>query len=404
MVDLGMRKRTPHLSHSFIDAIVGAVLGLVAGTLYVIVAAVVLFIVWWGQLINISTADHYAFQYVLMLFVLSLFITLIFSSILGAGLRILKPKLTRFRIALLLIFWLVGVPITVAVADGFSYGLYQQDRQAVEADMNRPTPTLSSSQQAYPGILIYASDLDRSNNIVLDFGKATRTSIPAIQGFVSFDGSQDAIVQNGVLEIRQRETGKVNGRYVIPKLYPYSVTWNRDGQSILYEDLTDYYFYSLDVATGNPQRLTIHSSFATDLAVNGTHLVYSVSSSDTVSGLALVDLACSQTCTPTQITSGEDLYAQWNPDGTKIAFVRRQFGICWSIHIVDSNGKNEHSIDPGTPCHDDSVIWSPDGNYIAFSRLDHGEDFSPNIYIAESDGTNIKQLTTEGAHPVAWIK
>jgi TolB protein len=76
----------------------------------------------------------------------------------------------------------------------------------------------------------------------------------------------------------------------------------------------------------------------------------------------------------------------WSPDGTKIAFFS---GIedDYSIETVRSDGTGRKSVTTGY-----APNWSPDGLGIAFHRSPDGSESQ--IYAADADGTDEKQLTT----------
>ncbi len=136
----------------------------------------------------------------------------------------------------------------------------------------------------------------------------------------------------------------------------------------------------------------------------------------------------------------DDRWPSVSPDGTKIAFTtNRKFpnkgpdgesmldGMC-SIMIMNTDGSGMTPLETGTWKRDDAgnfyydgwscvnvggssapgVSWSPDGSKIAFSGYPPtgkvGEGV-PQIYVINSDGTGITQLTfdtTSGSHGPSW--
>jgi TolB protein len=79
----------------------------------------------------------------------------------------------------------------------------------------------------------------------------------------------------------------------------------------------------------------------------------------------------------------------WSPDGSKIAFATSRDGSDMEIYVADWNG----NVSP---------VWNPrTGSEIAFTSDRNG---SPQIYIMDSDGTNVRRLIDEGGHAVnaAW--
>lgn len=103
----------------------------------------------------------------------------------------------------------------------------------------------------------------------------------------------------------------------------------------------------------------------------------------------------------TRLTTATDFdeYADWSPDGSKIAYtsVGGQKGGAKQIWIMNSDGSNKHRISTEYAI---QAAWSPDGKKIAFKCYRGGY----NICVMNSDGTNIKQLTQESAntHDPDW--
>ena len=84
----------------------------------------------------------------------------------------------------------------------------------------------------------------------------------------------------------------------------------------------------------------------------------------------------------------------WSPDGRHLAFVgnfafasERDFN--WDIYVMDSDGSNlrrltDHSASGWF------LSWSPDGRHLAFASE---RDFNWDIYVMDSDGSNLRRLT-----------
>jgi TolB protein len=135
-------------------------------------------------------------------------------------------------------------------------------------------------------------------------------------------------------------------------------------------------------------------------------------------------------------------YPSWSPDGKRMTYQRAYYGS--AIYIMDADGKNQFRLSP-TPGFDATPSWSPDGKQIVYTRVtglmisgkvpkteihvinadgsgDHvilpGSDFSveprwsvnnqivfmslmngsQQIFTMNSDGTHMKQVTTEGSN------
>lgn len=82
----------------------------------------------------------------------------------------------------------------------------------------------------------------------------------------------------------------------------------------------------------------------------------------------------------------------WSPDGTSIAFsgFDEEFG---HIYVADYDGTNVKQL-TNEDFDDYTPRWSPDGTKIAFVSNRDGPDWD--IFLMNSDGSNIVQLTTNG--------
>jgi Tol biopolymer transport system component len=99
-----------------------------------------------------------------------------------------------------------------------------------------------------------------------------------------------------------------------------------------------------------------------------------------------------------QITSGEYSHSsgRWSLDATQIVAKTDENYTTAGSHIVtmNSDGSNRKLL---PVLAGDDVCWSPDGNKIAFSFMPSAElyDRSSYIFIVDSDGTDLMQLTNQ---------
>jgi TolB protein len=90
-----------------------------------------------------------------------------------------------------------------------------------------------------------------------------------------------------------------------------------------------------------------------------------------------------------------DGYPAVSPSGELVAFYGKYDNYkTWSIHTVGTDGNNVRRLTHLKHVWDSSPSWSPDGKTIAFAReyrADDG-DFSEEIWLMNSDGTNQRQI------------
>ena len=135
-------------------------------------------------------------------------------------------------------------------------------------------------------------------------------------------------------------------------------TWSPDGQSIVFD--SDRYF--------------------------GTPLIYRMAAD----GTGVVRLT----------SGGEDLFPEYSPDGSRIAFISGRAGI-GDVFVMnpDGSGLVDLTDDPGSEYFRPS--WSPDGSRLAFASNRAG-NFE--IYTMNADGSGQSNLTNDVADDIepAW--
>jgi Tol biopolymer transport system component len=106
----------------------------------------------------------------------------------------------------------------------------------------------------------------------------------------------------------------------------------------------------------------------------------------------------------------------WSPDGTHIAFVRQHADTgggtyARNIWVMAADGTNQHNLTPNDPTattriDEEAPAWSPDGTKLAFIRRDNGNPFccpyiapSVDVWIMNADGTGQKNLTNTPPGP-----
>ena len=82
----------------------------------------------------------------------------------------------------------------------------------------------------------------------------------------------------------------------------------------------------------------------------------------------------------------------WSPDGTKIAFSSMR-SVSQNIWVMSAGGTNEINTNAisGNP----NPTWSPDGSKIAFSSSDVSPPGYSHIWVMDTDGSNLVNLTSK---------
>ena len=89
--------------------------------------------------------------------------------------------------------------------------------------------------------------------------------------------------------------------------------------------------------------------------------------------------------------------SQFSPDGKSIEFVRENRGALapkngQAIFVANSDGRGARQVTPWELAAGDNPDWSPDGKWILF-RSNANTDKQSQIYVVDSDGSGLKQLT-----------
>jgi formylglycine-generating enzyme required for sulfatase activity len=96
-----------------------------------------------------------------------------------------------------------------------------------------------------------------------------------------------------------------------------------------------------------------------------------------------------------RLTEGErwDVSPAWSPDGSQIAYMSSVQRGTVEIRLMDADGSNDHPL-PGVGRVNEDPAWSPDGTQIVFQS---NRDGNWEIYVMDADGSNQRRLTNNPA-------
>jgi TolB protein len=197
-----------------------------------------------------------------------------------------------------------------------------------------------------------------------------------------------------------------NGRLFFEGAKVYSPDWSPDGEWIVFSNYAQ--IYKIKVNGDSLTQLTFGGeNFFPDWSPDGKKIAYdrSTNESDTSAdssgtGIWIMDASGKDKELLHSAKYGE--YPDWSPDGKNILceipaytpgdeYVEHNF---WIISLADTNRlKISLNGDNRNP------HWSPDGLKIVFSSM---KASPPQIFVMNSDGSDLKQLTTTGAEYPTW--
>ena len=183
--------------------------------------------------------------------------------------------------------------------------------------------------------------------------------------------------------------------------------WSPDGQRLVIGGSAQ--IYTIKINADSLTQLTVKpKNFWPDWSPDGQRIAYTRSTNypDTPSestGIWIMDADGNNKNFLEAAKYGA--WPDWSPDGKKILceipsytpgdeYVNHHF---WIISLIDSNHVEIPLDGDNRDPH-----WSPDGSKIVFSSQREVPNRLPQIWVMNSDGTNLKQLTTEGGAAPCW--
>ncbi len=160
--------------------------------------------------------------------------------------------------------------------------------------------------------------------------------------------------------------------------------WSPEGDRIVFESSGQ--IYKIKTNGDSLTRLTFSGeNFFPEWSPNGSKIVY-----DRIDSVWMMDADGSN---KKSVVRGR--HPSFSPDGSKILFV---YGI--QLNLVDTTGSNVvvlTSLSGGGTRH---PSFSPGGDKIVFEHQLSGE--TADIWVMNSDGSNLTRLTTDGGQAPAW--
>jgi Tol biopolymer transport system component len=224
-------------------------------------------------------------------------------------------------------------------------------------------------------------------------------------GRIAFRSNRDDVL-NSDIYIMDANGGTDVQRLTTDPAYEDFPAWSPDGTQIVFASYRDgdSDLYVMDADGGNVEQLTDVGTGAWDhnptWSPDGTRIAFRRTLCISCNSyIYVMDADGGNVHQPMDAGNWSDTSPTWSPDGTRIAFARFQDGYA-ALYVMGADGTNVQQL-TDVPGIDDSPAWSPDGTRIAFRSnrdgdgdLDEvGDDGDFDIYVMDTDGGNLKQLT-----------
>ena len=184
--------------------------------------------------------------------------------------------------------------------------------------------------------------------------------------------------------IRHIESG--NEFRLISEDNAYHPAWSLNGEQIAYDDGSDLYISSVDMANPQVFKITHGGSLNTDptWSPDGRRIAFA-SSLDGNWNIFAINVDGTNRIRLTN-NAADDECPDWSPNGDQIAFMSHRHGT-WDIFVVNTTTFVETQLTDSQGNYQ-QPSWSPDSEQIAFSEDNEGE-----IYVINADGTGLTNIT-----------
>jgi Tol biopolymer transport system component len=213
--------------------------------------------------------------------------------------------------------------------------------------------------------------------------------------YLTCSGLGRPVCSVNVIELHDDYRPAGPSRHVVNAGHIYSsVTWSRDGLSVVYDTNErgpwELWRVSLDGATG-PERLEIPGEHSRKpvIAPAGNRLAFE----RMVELRSIFALRPNAEPEPVLVSSTWDYNPQFSPDGRRIAFSSRRSGDVEEIWLAAADGTGARQLTRGPGRRQTLPAWSPDGREIAFESTAEGS--GNDIWVIPADGGTPRRVTKE---------
>jgi len=166
--------------------------------------------------------------------------------------------------------------------------------------------------------------------------------------------------------------------------------WSPDGQKLVIGGSAQ--IYTIKTNGDSLTQLTFSGrNFFPDWAPDGKRIAYSTSAPVDSSGIWIINVSHEYSK-----HLGLGYMPDWSPDGSRLVYI----GLGNNLYVADTNGNNRIQLTFLKDCDNRHPVFSPDGKKIAFSSASPYSGVQ--IYVMNSDGSDLKKLTTEGGTSPCW--